>query len=512
MTLPSARAMVPQDITRIVWVSDPQISSDGARVAFVATTLSEERDEYLSSIWVVDADGRGAPRRFTAGPKRDRDPRWSPDGTRLAFVSEREGKKKGQLYVMPADGGEPTRLTDERHGVADPVWSPDGSRLAFVARVGGYHAPEGEEDSRSPARLESSRRSSTGGTARASPTIAGATSSSWRPRAAPCASSPTATGTTRTPRGRPTGGSSPSARPAMRTAISTTAGTSGWWTPTGERRSGSPTPLGPAVLPAFSPDGRAVAYLGRRSVNEYGRNVRVFTVATGGGAPRCLTPGLDRSCAPLSTRPHLVAGRAVDHLRRRGPGALGIYRVGDGRRRGAGADRRRRARGDRVLALRETAAASPSRPPIPSRRPRCFVASGDGGGRAPAHGHEPRLARRGGARAARALPPRARGLLGRRLGDEAPRVPPGRRVAGAAQYPRRSPRPVQPRLLRRVPGLRGRGLRGDLREPARQPGLRRGVHARGDRRLGRRRLRRRHGGARRGRSPATPGSTRRGSA
>ena len=129
--------MVPQDITRIVWVSDPQISPDGARVAFVATTLSEERDEYLSNVWVADAAGGGAPRRFTAGPKRDRDPRWSPDGTRLAFVSEREGKKKGQLYVMPADGGEPTRLSDERHGVADPVWSPDGSRLAFVARVGG---------------------------------------------------------------------------------------------------------------------------------------------------------------------------------------------------------------------------------------------------------------------------------------------------------------------------------------------------------------------------------------
>ncbi len=138
--------MVPQDITRIVWVSDPQISPDGARVAFVATTLSEERDEYLSNVWVADADGGGAPRRFTAGPKRDRDPRWSPDGTRLAFVSEREGKKKGQLYVMPADGGEPTRLSDERHGVADPVWSPDGSRLAFVARVGGYHPPEREED------------------------------------------------------------------------------------------------------------------------------------------------------------------------------------------------------------------------------------------------------------------------------------------------------------------------------------------------------------------------------
>src|SRR5262245_58032519 len=151
----SARAMVPRDITRIVWVSDPQISPDGTRVAFVATTLSEERDEYLSSIWVVDVDGDGEPRRFTAGPKRDRDPRWSPDGRRLAFVSEREAKKKPQLYVMPADGGEPARLTDERNGVSDPVWSPDGTRLAFVARVGGWQEPDGEEEKRKskPARV-----------------------------------------------------------------------------------------------------------------------------------------------------------------------------------------------------------------------------------------------------------------------------------------------------------------------------------------------------------------------
>src|SRR5688572_5797318 len=112
------RPVEPADITRIRWVSDARISPDGARVAFVVTTLDEGRDEYLSNIWIVDvADGPPArpnaetdtgfpggrrtsgglgavdapstsiePRRFTAGPKRDKDPRWSPDGQWLAFV------------------------------------------------------------------------------------------------------------------------------------------------------------------------------------------------------------------------------------------------------------------------------------------------------------------------------------------------------------------------------------------------------------------------------------------
>lgn len=122
MTVQSRRAMTPQDITRIQFISDPQLSPDGRWVACVVTMLAEDQDEYLSNIWMVDTTG-GEPRRFTTGPKRDIAPRWSPDGSRLAFVSERAPKQKAQLYVMPADGGEPTRLTDLRHGVAQPVWS-----------------------------------------------------------------------------------------------------------------------------------------------------------------------------------------------------------------------------------------------------------------------------------------------------------------------------------------------------------------------------------------------------
>src|SRR6266849_384 len=102
---PTKRAIVAEDLLRIRGVSDPQISPEGDRVAFVVTRASDENDEYTSNIWVVHpADGQQA-RRFSAGPLRDYGPRWSPDGKRLAFLSDRESKGKSQLYVMPSNGG-----------------------------------------------------------------------------------------------------------------------------------------------------------------------------------------------------------------------------------------------------------------------------------------------------------------------------------------------------------------------------------------------------------------------
>ena len=142
------RSVGPDDLTKLRGVGDPQISPDGTRVAFVVTTASEERDEYLSNIWVVATDG-GEPRRFTTGTTRDTHPRWSPDGRWLAFVSDRGAKKKPQLHAMPADGGEAVPLTDLPNGVSAPwglAWSPDSARLAFVARVGGWQEPERQED------------------------------------------------------------------------------------------------------------------------------------------------------------------------------------------------------------------------------------------------------------------------------------------------------------------------------------------------------------------------------
>jgi len=135
------------DLARIRYLGDPQIAPDGRRVAYVVTEIVLEEKRYRSAIWVANVDGTGRT-RFTAGTHKDTSPRWSPDGSRLAFLSDRDGVT--QLYVMPSDGGEPERITDLKHGVADPVWSPDGAWLAFVSKVGPegpvQRADETEED------------------------------------------------------------------------------------------------------------------------------------------------------------------------------------------------------------------------------------------------------------------------------------------------------------------------------------------------------------------------------
>jgi dipeptidyl aminopeptidase/acylaminoacyl peptidase len=139
----------PEDIYRLRSVSDPRLSPDGTRVAFVVTQADEESNDYRSAIWVVAADGSAEPSRFTWSEKRDFSPRWSPDGRSLAFASSRGGKAP-QLYVTPLDGGEARKLTDLPEGAASPAWSPDSSRIAFLSTVRGPAWDTDDENKRPP--------------------------------------------------------------------------------------------------------------------------------------------------------------------------------------------------------------------------------------------------------------------------------------------------------------------------------------------------------------------------
>src|SRR5713101_2743040 len=143
------RPITIEDLYKIKFLSRPCISPDGQRIAFVATTIDEQKHTYRSSIWMVSTDGSQA-RRFTMGVSNTTSPAWSPDGRWLAFVSEREGEPRGkdekeqkklgkgkpQIWLIPTDGGEARQLTFTQHGASNPVWSPDSKRLVFDAQVG----------------------------------------------------------------------------------------------------------------------------------------------------------------------------------------------------------------------------------------------------------------------------------------------------------------------------------------------------------------------------------------
>ena len=122
------RRMVEQDLYRLVWVADPQISPDGSRIAFVRVSVDSAADEYRTSVWLSETSG-GAPRALTSGP-RDGQPRWSPDGRTLAFVRGQEGKP-GQIHLLPMTGGEAIALTHLKGGASSPAWSPDSRSIAF---------------------------------------------------------------------------------------------------------------------------------------------------------------------------------------------------------------------------------------------------------------------------------------------------------------------------------------------------------------------------------------------
>ena len=129
------RFITEKDLFKFTWIADPQISPDGATVAFVRVTVNEKDNRYETSLFAVPAAGGEAPRRLTSGI-RDTTPRWAPDGKRLAFVRavEKDGKAQpGQIYLLQMDGGEARAITDGASGAGNPVWSPDGSRIAFTS-------------------------------------------------------------------------------------------------------------------------------------------------------------------------------------------------------------------------------------------------------------------------------------------------------------------------------------------------------------------------------------------
>jgi dipeptidyl aminopeptidase/acylaminoacyl peptidase len=126
------RAFTITDLYKIKNVTDPRFSPDGRKIAFAVTEYFLEEGKSNSDIYVMNADGTGL-RRMTADDAADYEPLWSPDGRWLTFVSTRENG--AQAWKIPVDGGEPTKITDFHTGVSGIRWLPDGNRLLFFSEV-----------------------------------------------------------------------------------------------------------------------------------------------------------------------------------------------------------------------------------------------------------------------------------------------------------------------------------------------------------------------------------------
>src|SRR6266513_5568385 len=126
------RAIKFEDFIALKSVSDPQLSPDGKWVAYTVSIPSLQDNRNVSRVWVAEV-ATGKSRQLTGGPGSDRQPRWSPDGKTLAFVSTRDSG--AQVWVLPIAGGDARKVSHVADGVSDPLWLPDGSGLLVVSDI-----------------------------------------------------------------------------------------------------------------------------------------------------------------------------------------------------------------------------------------------------------------------------------------------------------------------------------------------------------------------------------------
>ncbi len=130
---PTRRPFTVEDLHLLKSVGNPEIAPDGAWVAYTVQTHDTTDDLEVSDLWMTSWDGQSSV-RLTFSPKvSEHSPRWSPDGRWLAFLSSRgDSAEAGQLWLLSRRGGEAEQVTHIPTGIEDYVWSPDGTRLVFV--------------------------------------------------------------------------------------------------------------------------------------------------------------------------------------------------------------------------------------------------------------------------------------------------------------------------------------------------------------------------------------------
>ncbi len=133
------RPMTPEDLYRIKNVTDPRVSPDGKWIAYTVSVPDMKANSFNSDIWIMPL-AEGDSFQLTRSPKSDHSPRWSPDGSYIAFISSRDGVSN--IYLMCLKGGEAKKITDSKTSLYSPIWAKDGKHILCGSRV----LPEGKTD------------------------------------------------------------------------------------------------------------------------------------------------------------------------------------------------------------------------------------------------------------------------------------------------------------------------------------------------------------------------------
>jgi dipeptidyl aminopeptidase/acylaminoacyl peptidase len=146
----------PDDLARLAAVAEPALSPDGRWLAYSVKTTNMATDEQQSDLWRVSWDGNVRTALTHTSDDSEWLPQWSADGRWLAFLADRGGEDaKTQVWLMPADGGEARQVTKLPEGVEDFAWSPDGRQLAVIAWD--PERPEGTAKPKNPPPIVTSR-------------------------------------------------------------------------------------------------------------------------------------------------------------------------------------------------------------------------------------------------------------------------------------------------------------------------------------------------------------------